>query len=227
MKPATRSHSSLQAWLLVLTAFLLLGSEILTITHLGNPLERIELSLRDSLMRLRGAQPPNDQIVIVAIDDFSFNWTGLQWPWPRAYLARIIDRLNQDGARLIGLDVMLFEKGYDSGGDEALAAAFESSKQSVSVVQIFRDPNLGTVTLKLPLPLIRASLDRVGLTGVVLDNDAIDRSLQAFDAFGDEIYYHWAFEAAGLSLGVGATDPGWFRPDLQRQAGFPFTGVAC
>ncbi len=202
MKKTSRPPLSLQTWLLLGTAFLLLASEVLAASRWSGPLERIELAMRDSLMRLRGPQPPNDQIVIVAIDDFSFNWTGQQWPWPRAYMARIVDQLNQDGARLVGLDVMLFETGYDSGGDETLAAALGRSPQAVSVAQIFRDETQNTVTLKLPLPIYRSELDGIGITGVTLDDDAIDRSLQAYDTYGDEVYYHWAFDVAALSLGV-------------------------
>jgi len=202
MKKTSRPHLSLQTWLLLGTAFLLLASEVLAASRWSGPLERIELAMRDSLMRLRGSQPPNDQIVIVAIDDFSFNWTSQQWPWPRAYMARIVDQLNQAGARLVGLDVMLFETGYDSGGDETLAAALGRAAQAVLVAQIFRDETQSTVTLKLPLPVYRSALDGIGITGVALDDDAIDRSLQAFDTYGDEIYYHWAFEVATLSLGV-------------------------
>ena len=202
MKKTSRTRLSPQTWLLLGTVFLLLVSEILSATRWSSPLDRIELAMRDTLMRLRGTQPPNDQIVIVAIDDASFNWTGYQWPWPRAYLARIVDQLNQDGARLVGLDVMLFEPGYDAGGDEALAAALGRSQQAVSVAQIFRDDTQNMVTLKPPLPMYQSVLDGIGITGVTLDNDAIDRSLQAYDTYGSDVYYHWAFEVAALGLGV-------------------------
>ncbi len=199
------SRSSLRSWLLIGTAVLLLGSELLAaLTAWGGPLERTELAMRDTLVRLRGVRPPNDQIVIVAIDDFSFNWTGYQWPWPRGYEAQIVDRLNEAGARLIGLDVFLFEPGYDEGGDELLAAALGRAPQAVTVMQIFRDHDLDMVTLKLPLPVYRdGGLDGYGLTGVELDSDAIGRGLQVRDTFGDQVFYHWAFEVARRALGAG------------------------
>ena len=203
MKKTFRPRLSLRVWLLLGTALLLLASELLAAFQWSGPLERVELATRDGLMRLRGIRPANDQIVIVAIDDSSFNWTGYQWPWPRTYLAQIVDRLNQSGARLVGLDVMLFESGYDAGGDEALAAALTQSRQAVSLMQIFRDENYPSMTtLKLPLPVYRQALDGTGITGIVLDGDAIDRGLQAFDRYGDEVYYHWAFEVAALAMDV-------------------------
>ncbi|MBI4732835.1 MAG: adenylate/guanylate cyclase domain-containing protein [Chloroflexi bacterium] len=189
--------------LLLGIVLILLVLEVLSaIPGVMAPLERVELATRDGMMRLRGVRTPDPEIVIVAIDDFSFNWTGYQWPWPRAYLAQLVEKLNESGARLVGMDVFLFESGYDAGGDEALAAALEQTPQSVAVMQIFEDEAQGMVTLKLPLPVYRAGLDGIGLTGVNLDDDAIERGLQAFDTFGDDVYYHWAFETAALVMGV-------------------------
>ncbi len=189
--------------LLIGTALLLLILEVIGLfPKVNTPLERVELASRDGMMRLRGVQPISQDIVIVAVDDFSFNWTGLQWPWPRSYMAQLVNQLNDAGARMVGLDVMLFENGYDEGGDEALAAALESIPQSVTVMQIFEDPSQGTVTLKLPITIYRDKLDAIGLTGVKLDEDAIDRGIQPYDTYGDSTYFHWAFEIASLRLGV-------------------------
>ncbi len=203
MEIQKRTHPGLRQVLLPSIAFLLLVLEILSaVPGVMAPLERIELAARDGFMRLRGIQTPDPQIVIVAIDDFSFNWTGYQWPWPRSYLAQLVQELNHVGAQQVGLDIFLFEAGFDPGGDEALAAALAEAPLSVSVMQVFRDEDLGTVTRKPPLPVYLASLDGLGLTGMVLDDDAINRGLQAFDTFGNEVYYHWAFEAAALALDV-------------------------
>ncbi|MEW6092712.1 MAG: CHASE2 domain-containing protein, partial [Chloroflexota bacterium] len=203
MKPLRRFRLDLRLILLLGITLLFLVLEVLSaIPGVMAPLERVELATRDGMMRLRGVRAPHPDIVIVAIDDFSFNWTGYQWPWPRLYLAQLVEKLNESGARLIGVDVFLFEPGYDAGGDEALAAALSQAPQSVAVVQIFEDEDQGLVTLKLPLPVYRPGLDGLGLTGVNLDDDAIGRGLQAFDTFGSDVYYHWAFETAALVLGV-------------------------
>ncbi len=202
--PALRSPKvTLRHILLVaLAALIMLLNSLGALSGVSTPLERLELAARDGMMRLRGVRPPHPDIVLVAIDDFSFNWTGYQWPWPRAYLAQIVAQLNRAGTKVIGVDIFLFEQGYDPGGDEALTAALAETPASVAVIQIFRDETLGTVTLKQPLPLYLDVLDGLGPTGVHLDDDAIGRSLQAFDTFGEEIYYHWAFETAALFLGL-------------------------
>ncbi len=217
MKTLRFPQPNLRLALLAGIAILLMILDILGMTaSVAGPLERVELAVRDGLMRLRGVRPPDPEIVIVAVDDFSFNWTGYQWPWPRAYLAQIVSQLDQAGAKLVGVDIFLFEEGYDAGGDESLAAALSETPYSVAVIQIFKDENLGTVTLKTPLPLYLDALDGLGLTGVNLDNDAIGRGLQAFDTFADDVYYHWAFEIATLVLDVD-------RPSL-TSGGLMFNG---
>jgi adenylate cyclase len=123
----------------------------------------------------------------------------LQWPWPRAKLAEIVDTLNGAGAKVVGLDILLFEQSADPSGDEALARALNESQNAVAVIQIFRQP--GTVTLNLPRPILD-SLDGVGITSLESDEDAITRSLQAYDTFGEQVYFNWAFEIARLYLGV-------------------------
>jgi adenylate cyclase len=193
--------TALHRFLLLGIALLLLLAEL---ADIYTPLERLELAARDVMMRLGGARPPAAPIVIVAIDDFSFNWTGYQWPWPRAYLAQIVDRLNEAGARLVGVDVFLFEADPDPAGDDALAAALARPPFSVSVAHIFTDPLQDAVTLKLPRPAYRQALDGIGVTAFSFDDDAITRSIRAYQNYGDQVYYHWAFEVARLYLGVDA-----------------------
>ncbi|HQA69942.1 MAG TPA: CHASE2 domain-containing protein, partial [Aggregatilineales bacterium] len=57
----------------------------------GGVLHRLELFTGDVLFRLRGPLHDDSGIVLVAIDDASFAHNDLQWPWPRSYLARIVD----------------------------------------------------------------------------------------------------------------------------------------
>ncbi|MBT3337153.1 MAG: adenylate/guanylate cyclase domain-containing protein [Anaerolineae bacterium] len=189
---------SRQLVLLFTTIFILVALEIASLfPTVITPLERADLAARDFFMRLRGEQTPDDRIVIVAIDDFSFNWTGYQWPWPRTYLAEIVTSLNDAGAEVIGLDVFLFEE--DPEGDLAFAAALAETPLSVNVIQKYTDQQ-GVVSLRLPQPIYRDILDGQGITPILLDDDAIARSLIVHDQFLEEDYYNWAFEVAGLYL---------------------------
>jgi adenylate cyclase len=198
MQPKRRL--TLRVILLVGTAFILLASQLaVSFFNANSPLQNLELGARDAMMRLRGKQPVSGEVVIVAIDDLSLAWTGLQWPWPRATLAEIVDKLNDAGAKVVGLDIFLFKASADPSGDEALARALEESQISVGVLQIFRQP--GSITLNLPVP-IQSSLDGMGITSLERDKDAITRSLQAYDYFGEQVYYNWVFELARLYRGT-------------------------
>ena len=57
----------------------------------------------------RGPQPA-PQMLVVAIDEKSFDDLKLQWPFPRSRHALAIDRLAQDGARAVVYDVQFTER---------------------------------------------------------------------------------------------------------------------
>ena len=182
------------------TALLLIVLEISALFPSNiTPLERLDFAARDFYMRTRGTQPVDERIVIVAIDDFSFNWTGLSWPWKRTYLAKIVNTLNDAGAEVIGLDVFLFEE--DLEGDPVLAAAFAETPISVNVIQKYSDQQ-GVTSLRLPRPAYMESLDGLGITSILLDDDAIARGLMAQTSYLDQTYYNWALETARLYLGA-------------------------
>ncbi len=200
---------SLRGILLIGTALLLIAAEISSFyPNVTTPLERLELSARDLMMRLRGYRPSSD-VVIVAIDDFSFSWTGYGWPWPRDYFAKIVNQLNQAGAKVIALDVFLFEADPNPAGDSALSQAFANSRAAVSVKQIYRQTEkVGDVLItretdKNPLPIYMKSLTRLGLTDIHFDEDAISRSVLAYDRTQNgEYIYNWAFQVASLYMNV-------------------------
>ena len=168
------------------------------------PIEQMEYSARDLLMRLRGEQTPSEDIVIVAIDDESFSGTGFQWPWPRSYFAEIVDQINAGGGKVIGMDIFLFEPDPKDGNDQIFADALGKSTSAVNVLQILKkgDGQFTNFTLVQPLSPYRDILDGTGITSFVRDEDAIIRSVQAFDTYNGKTYYHWAFDIARLYLGV-------------------------
>lgn len=71
-------------------------------------LRALDQQLVGAMFRWRGAEPPRHKIVIVDIDEASLARYG-QWPWPRDLVARLVTRIRQQGARVIGLDIMFIE----------------------------------------------------------------------------------------------------------------------
>jgi adenylate cyclase len=187
--------------------------------NVTTPIERVELTARDLVMRIRGKQEPSPDIVIVAIDDFSFNWTGFQWPWPRSYYAEIIDQINKGGGRVVGVDIVLFEQDKDPANDEALARSLAAVPSSAAVVQLYSTTVDGQTvyTYSQPITPFRAVLDGSGISTVKRDEDAIVRSVQAFESYNGRNINHWAFEIASLYLGVD-------KPTEQTDVSLQFNG---
>ncbi len=77
-------------------------------------LDLIELKAYDLRMRSRGAHQARPEIVIAAIDEKSLDTEG-HWPWPRARIAKLVEVLSGDGARVIGFDIGFFEPSKSGG----------------------------------------------------------------------------------------------------------------
>ena len=168
MKTTSKSLN-LRFILLTGTALLLLIVQAFGLfSNITTPFERLEYSMQDAFVRLRGGENPSDDIVIVAIDDQSFNWTGLQWPWPRSYFAEIVDQINKGGGKVIGIDVTLFEPDErHPENDTLLANALRNSPASASIVQINKVVGQGfeAESLSQPMSVYRDVLDGVELGG--------------------------------------------------------------
>lgn len=66
---------------------------------------------------------PDDQIVIIAIDEKSLQTIG-RWPWSRRIHAELIDRLRQAGRNVVALDFLMAESDdNDPEGDRLLGLA--------------------------------------------------------------------------------------------------------
>ena len=95
-------------------------------TGAAGGLENGSVNLR---FALRGSVAAND-VVVVGIDDATFNRLGLQWPFPRRDHAVVIDHLLAAGARLIAFDVQ-FTEPTDPGDDNALIQAIARAHNMV------------------------------------------------------------------------------------------------
>jgi adenylate cyclase len=70
---------------------------------------RVEHAAQDyALTKLRGPRAPSGRVVVVAIDEHSVRVEGL-WPWSRAKMARLVDRLAEAGVSAVGFDVIWSE----------------------------------------------------------------------------------------------------------------------
>jgi adenylate cyclase len=76
-------------------------------------LELLELKTMDMRFISRGERKPGGTVVLAVIDEKSLDAEG-KWPWPRAKLAKLIDYLSEDGAKVVGFDVGFWEPDENS-----------------------------------------------------------------------------------------------------------------
>ncbi len=68
----------------------------------------IEGKVYDSFLRSATRRPAPGPIAIVDLDEASLERLG-QWPWPRYRIARLLERIREDGAAAVGLDMVFAE----------------------------------------------------------------------------------------------------------------------
>ena len=100
------------------------------IAYASDWFERTELDTVDLRFSIRGDESPPDDLVVVGVNDETFQDLNEQWPFPRSLHARAIDRLAADGAKVIAYDVQFTEQ---TEPDEDLAL-FESAGEAGNVV---------------------------------------------------------------------------------------------
>lgn len=93
-------------------------------------LPQLEAKVLDLKLRMRGPLPPSGRVTVAAVDERSVSRFG-RWPWDRSVLARLVDRLTEDGARVIALD-MGFTDPSEGGRWEALEEAQEVYRRAVA-----------------------------------------------------------------------------------------------
>lgn len=77
-------------------------------------LQPLEYLAYNALFQLRGEQPWDDRIVLVAIDDESIRELE-RFPWPRRYYTQLITLLTEANPSVIGLDLLLSESSPEDG----------------------------------------------------------------------------------------------------------------
>ena len=151
------------------------------------------------------ARPTSEQVVIVGLDDRSFQTFGGRTPsdWPRERFAQLVDRLSAGGARVIGFDLLFTEPSPDDAAfvEQLVSARRESAARTQFVtaaagVQIQADTpterSLRYQDALLPLESIQAAVSYLGFVNAIPDTDsAIRRQPSIIEADG-ETYFSFA-----------------------------------
>ena len=103
-------------------------------------LVRLEDASLDARFVLRGPRPAGHEVKLVLVDEPSIRELG-RWPWSRDKHARLIEALREDGAKVVGYDVIFSESEvteYLKGLGEISQAAGLEKKASSELQAILR-----------------------------------------------------------------------------------------
>ena len=130
----------------------------------------------DRLFLLRGKTQPPPEILIVAIDEPSFQVLNQQWPWPRSMHAKLLNRLYQAGAKTVALDVVFAEPSAGTE-DSALWSALLQNPTAVLAAEMSQNltEKVELETLISPTTSVAPNGTRIGVINVPIDSDGFIR----------------------------------------------------
>ena len=126
--------------------------------------DRLELASYDFRFRWRGEEPPDTNIVIVAVDDQSQQELGLNWPFPRSFHAKLVRNLKAAGAKVIAFDVEFFA---ETPEDVEFARAIREAGNVILARKMAYRMNQWA----LPAPLLRESACALAHVDMPYDTD--------------------------------------------------------
>ena len=149
-----------------------------------NFLQRLELLALDLKFSVRGAVPPDEwRVAVAAVDERSLKRIG-RWPWSRAVLARLVDRLTELGAAAVAFDVT-----FDAASSDAPAAVVESIRTSAAAAGLYESraemvDSASVVREAAAVSSVARDRDVSALSDeLVLAADRMDAAAGAIDAF--------------------------------------------
>ena len=157
--------------------------------HSTGLLSRVDNLIFDIGQKLQQSPAPDD-VIIVAIDENSLSQLG-RWPWPRTTHAKLINRLHQENAAAIGLDIV-FAEADTAEADQALAAAITQANNVVLPVLLESTRVNGQIIETLPLPSLASAAADLGRVHAVLDEDGIARSIYLQEGVGAPVWQHFS-----------------------------------
>lgn len=188
--------------LLFIAIFSILTAEFLQFTTV---FQTLELKILDMRFNLRGVQSPDDSpVVIIGIDDQSDESTPERWPWPRSYYAHVIENLEEAGAAVIGIDVILDQA--DSGHpekDDELAAVLKKYDNVVLTGKLLVTRDLTYSTLIPPYKKFLPENGKWGLAALEADLDGFYRRYPLTQVYNDSTYPSLAAEIILTALPAG------------------------
>ncbi|MCP4077992.1 MAG: CHASE2 domain-containing protein [Gammaproteobacteria bacterium] len=181
----------------------------------GNVLWRWDNLLYDAQLSF-WSRTVSDDIIVIAIDDESLNELG-HWPWPRSTHARLIDKLELESPRVIGLDIIFSEPDeHNPQSDKLFANAIENSGKIVLPVFMSQQSANSYPIEALPLPEFSNHAAALGHVHIDLSDDGIARKVYLREGIGKPHWLHYSLAVLSVSHAV-EFEPGHNRINPEKQ----------
>lgn len=161
-------------------------------------LDRLEATLTDLRIQIRGVKKPPDLVTIIAIDDRVAREQG-SYPLPRATLTTIIEEIARYKPKVLALDLLLVDAGA-AESDAALAQALGKTNTVIAAAALFSESKQTVATKEagpladLPvasgflLPLkVFADQATVGVVNLNTDSSGVPRSMPMLMRSADRV----------------------------------------
>src|ERR1700722_17613282 len=89
---------------------------------------RLEFDSLDLRFQLRGKWKTDPRIIIVGIDQHTEEELG-HWPFSKHYFAQLVDKLREDGARVVAFDITFFQPDATAAPLRDWSSALEAQKK--------------------------------------------------------------------------------------------------
>ncbi|HUG36707.1 MAG TPA: adenylate/guanylate cyclase domain-containing protein, partial [Candidatus Limnocylindrales bacterium] len=140
--------------------------------------EVAELKAFNGQFNLRGPIAPRSPIVIVTVDEDSFDELDLQWPWPRALHGKFLDIVSRGKPAAIGLDLIFSEpSSRGEADDQAMGESVTRAEVVVlgAALTVVREAGFVKEDLNAPRRPIRDGAAGYGFVNFDTDADAFVR----------------------------------------------------
>ncbi|MDQ4049193.1 MAG: adenylate/guanylate cyclase domain-containing protein [Actinomycetota bacterium] len=122
--------------MLLLVGVGILAAAVAGLAHVTGLTDQPELDTVDARFEIRGSRPAPDDLVVVAIDDVTFNELNERWPFRRSLHARAVDRLRQYGAKVIAYDVQFTEPTEPAEDDRLIESLRRSGRAVLATTEV-------------------------------------------------------------------------------------------
>lgn len=227
-------NSSLPVWLVV--AAVLSGglwAGWLGYRHMAgaaSPVDRVETVLLDLRILVTGPRAAPPDVVIVAIDDRTVASAG-RYPIDRNRLARLLDKIQEAGARAVAIDILLVGA-TNEAADSNLVVSLGAIPTVIAGAGQFPEESWHAPFVPAPNDVLRpspifADVASVGLVNVSTDAGGTPRQIPLLFKVGENLEPSLTLRAVSLYLGmpptltsngvrleerVQAADLGWHLP---------------